>query len=122
MRWNGNREGESAGESEEQIAQRDIVLARTPTPGKQPTPIRKEKYDAVREAIMAALPAKGAGLTIKELSHAVGAELPREMLPASGSAMWLTMTVKLDLECRGEIERVPGSKPQRLRRREIGSA
>jgi hypothetical protein len=33
-----------------------------------------------------------------------------------GSVSWYTTTVKLDLEVRGEIERIAGSKPQRLRR------
>jgi len=33
-----------------------------------------------------------------------------------GSTGWYTTTVKLDLEAKGEIERVPGSTPQRLRR------
>jgi hypothetical protein len=29
-----------------------------------------------------------------------------------GSVLWYYTTVKLDLEARGEIRRVPGSKPQ----------
>ncbi len=29
-----------------------------------------------------------------------------------GSVMWYYTTVKLDLEARGEIRRVPGSRPQ----------
>ena len=32
-----------------------------------------------------------------------------------GSVSWYTTTVKLDMEVKREIERVPGSKPQRLR-------
>jgi hypothetical protein len=32
-----------------------------------------------------------------------------------GSVSWYVTTVKLDLETRGVVERVPGQKPQRLR-------
>jgi hypothetical protein len=30
----------------------------------------------------------------------------------NGSVMWYVTTVKLDLEARGEIKRVPNSRPQ----------
>lgn len=42
--------------------------------------------------------------------------LPSDALENLGSVSWYTTTVKLDLEARGELERVPGSRPQRLRR------
>jgi len=32
-----------------------------------------------------------------------------------GSISWYVTTVKLDMEARGEIERVPDSNPQQLR-------
>ena len=32
-----------------------------------------------------------------------------------GSVGWYATAVKLDLEARGELERVPGAKPQRVR-------
>jgi hypothetical protein len=32
-----------------------------------------------------------------------------------GSISWYATMVKLDLEARGEIERIPGSSPQRIR-------
>jgi hypothetical protein len=35
-----------------------------------------------------------------------------------GSMKWYAETVKLDLEARGEIERVPGKKNQRYRPKE----
>ena len=48
------------------------------------------------------------------------AELSKEQLSKLGSVVrapsLATTTVKLDMEVKGEIERVPGSVPQRLRR------
>jgi hypothetical protein len=39
---------------------------------------------------------------------------------SEGSISWYVTTVKLDLEARGLIARVPGSHPQRLRMAEEG--
>ena len=38
-----------------------------------------------------------------------------ERITTEGSISWYVTTVKLDLEARGLIERVPRSRPQRLR-------
>jgi hypothetical protein len=43
--------------------------------------------------------------------------VPEDVKKRIRSVMWYVTTVALDLEARGEIERVPGSKPQRPRRR-----
>lgn len=82
-----------------------------PETGKQGVNISRAKYDAIRGASVAALQAHGE-LTFKALMDAV-----RERLEASfeGSISWYVTTVKLDLEARGVITRVPRSKPQRLR-------
>ena len=92
------------------------VVCETPTPGKQPTRIARWKYDAVREAILTALPREGEGVEAKELPEFVENVLQPGDLADLGSVTWYTVTVKLDLEVKGLIERVPGSKPQRLRR------
>ena len=44
-----------------------------------------------------------------------GTGKPETMLTLS-SVGWYATTVKLDLEARGLIERVPDARPQRLRR------
>lgn len=91
------------------------VLCRTPTPGKAGTRIPKWKYDAVRLAIRAVVPKGGAGVAFKELSGLVGKALSAGDRARLGSVPWHTVTVKLHLETVGEIERIPGSKPQRIR-------
>ena len=45
----------------------------------------------------------------------VPGKLPKKIFEGA-SAGWYLVTVKLDLEARGEIQRLPGSGPHRLRR------
>lgn len=92
------------------------VVVETPTPGKQPTRIDKWKYDLVHNAILAVVPADENGVEFSQLAQLVEAHLSPADLEKLGSVSWYTTTVKLDMEVKGEIERIPGSKPQRLRR------
>jgi hypothetical protein len=92
------------------------VLCKTPTPDKKGTRILKWKYDLVRSAILAVVPRDEIGIPFKDLSRLVKGIINKEDLERLGSLGWYTTTVKLDLEVRGEIERIPGVKPQRLRR------
>lgn len=78
--------------------------------GKQGVNISKDKYDAVKAAIIAALAERGE-LTFKELNTEVGRQLAGRF---EGSIGWHYTTVKLDLEARGIIERL-GKSPQRIR-------
>lgn len=93
------------------------AVCETPTPGKKPTRIDRWKYDLVRAAILDAVPADDRGVEFKELPALVSARIPAEEQESLGSVSWYTTTVKLDLEVKGELERIPGSKPQRIRRR-----
>jgi len=79
--------------------------------GKQGVNIDKAKYDTMHNAIIVAL-GDQSELTFTELNNAVGAKLEGTF---DGSIGWYFTTMKLDLEARGVIERVPGSRPQRLR-------
>ena len=92
------------------------VLCKTPAPGKQGTRIPKWKYDAIRKAIRKAVPASDKGVPFKELASLVAKLLPKSDRQRIGSVPWHTVTVKLHLEVCGEIERIRGAKPQRLRR------
>ena len=93
----------------------DKVVCETPTPGKQPTRIDKWKYELVRSAILAVVPTDDQGVEFSELPKLVEGQLSADDLNRFGSVSWYTTTVKLDMEVKGELERVPGSKPQRLR-------
>lgn len=79
--------------------------------GKAGVNIEKHKYDLVRQAILDAIRQRGV-IPFSELPAAVEANLTH---PLDGSIGWYTTTVKLDLEARGEIERIPGRSPQQLR-------
>ncbi|MGE5326533.1 MAG: DUF6958 family protein [Deltaproteobacteria bacterium] len=77
--------------------------------GKSGKNISKEKYQAVRAAMLSAL--KGEELSHTELFR----ELARRLKGTfSGNVSWYGETVKLDLEARCLIERTD-SKPQKYR-------
>jgi hypothetical protein len=75
---------------------------------KQGVNISKEKYEIIRKAIMSTL-RKQKEMTFMSLSRAVEKEVHGSF---NGSVTWYVTTVKLDLEARGEIKRVPNSRPQ----------
>ena len=88
----------------------DRILTKHPE-GKAGVNISREKYDAIRAAILAAIPDHGE-LAFKDLSG----EVKDRLAPGfGGSVSWYVTTVKLDLEARQEIERVPKQRPQKLR-------
>ncbi|MCY4436730.1 MAG: hypothetical protein OXE05_05280 [Chloroflexi bacterium] len=78
--------------------------------GKAGVNIDKQKYDTVREAILQSLQDNGM-MTFKDLAAEVRRRLEGSF---AGSISWYVTTVKLDLEARGEIKRVPKSGSQRL--------
>ena len=79
--------------------------------GKSGVNISKEKYSHIREAIMESLSANGE-MTFTDLTEAIKGRLGSRF---DGSIPWYVTTVKLDLEARGLIERIPQASPQRLR-------
>lgn len=72
--------------------------------------LSKAKYEAVRTAILQVIGERGE-IEFRDLDGAVSAHLGH----FDGAIGWYTTNVKLDLEARGLIERIPGSVPQRLR-------
>jgi hypothetical protein len=72
-------------------------------PGKSGVNISKKKYDLVKNAIVESVRAKEE-IAFKELTADV-----------KQLCYLVRDDDKLDLEARGVIERVPGSRPQRLR-------
>ncbi|GAB4517862.1 MAG: hypothetical protein Kow00133_02540 [Amphiplicatus sp.] len=94
----------------------DKVECRTPTPGRASVRVPRWKYEAVRKAVLAAVRDAGAeGVAFKELPDAVKARLSAEERDKLGSVSWWTTTVKLDMETKGEIERLAAKGGQRLR-------
>ena len=94
----------------------DKIACETPTPGKKPTNIDRWKYDLISGSILEILPTTGDGIAFRDLSDLVSETLSEEERREIGSISWYTTTVKLDLEVKGKIERVPGVSPQRLLR------
>lgn len=93
----------------------DRILTLHPDPTKSGVNIGRAKYEAFREALLRVVPSDGDGVLFGELSQLVEPLIP-EQIRTRSSISWYVATVKLDLEARGEIERIPGSSPQRLRR------
>jgi len=75
---------------------------------KQGVNINKEKYEMIRKVILSVLRTQKE-MPFMKLSQAVEKEVRGNF---EGSVMWYVTTVKLDLEARGEIKRVPNSRPQ----------
>ncbi len=95
----------------------DRIECRTPTPGKQAIHILRWKYDLVRAAILKSIPADTGGVVFKDLPDLVRSILSPQQRTDLGDISWYTTTVKLNMEVLGELERVPGKTPQRLRRK-----
>lgn len=82
--------------------------------------LNEQKYNLIRDAIHAVLPTEG-GMTFTAMETAVhrhleGVEFDPNLFPKPGSVRWYCKTVQLDLEARGEIERLPKTAPMQLRR------
>lgn len=88
----------------------DPIQTRHPA-GKSGRSISREKYDAVRDAMVAAL--RGGELTHAELMSALQTKLKKSF---DGNISWYGETVKLDLEARKTLERTD-TRPQRYRLR-----
>jgi hypothetical protein len=73
------------------------------------------KYHAMRDAMLAALPASTPGLTVAETKARVLPLLPDALFPGGAKAGWWLKGVQLDLEAKGLIAREDG-KPLRLHR------
>jgi hypothetical protein len=94
----------------------DKITCRTPQGSGPGTRIPAWKFHAVRAAILDVLAQAGAdGMASKDLGAAVGAALDADTLARLGKLGWHVVTVKLELELRGEIARIKGKAPLRIR-------
>lgn len=79
--------------------------------GKQGVNIDEEKYKIIKDAILDLLKSHGS-ITFKTLTDTLVMNLQDTF---EGSVAWYVVTVKLDLEARHIIERIPGTSPQHIR-------
>ena len=84
--------------------------------GKQGVNIEKAKYDDMRRALLKVIPKRKAGVPFQDLGPLVQPLLDTAVFPTPTKVLWYVTTVKQDLEARGEIEQVPGARPQHLRK------
>lgn len=96
------------------MSQPEMIEALHPDPSKNGTRVTKSTYDAYRTALLKVIPESEEGIPFMELSQAVQPHVSPQLLENTSPGWWTT-TVKLDLEARGLIERVPGKGKQRLR-------
>jgi hypothetical protein len=87
------------------------ILTLHPEEGKRGVNISRTKYEMIQQAILDAVRSQGT-ITFQGLVSLVDYNLRNRF---EGSIPWYVTTVKLDLEARGVIERVPGPGEQKLR-------
>jgi len=83
-------------------------------PGKSER-VDRTKYEAMRDALLAVLPAQAPGLTVDAAKAALLTILSDAAFPAGKTAGWWLKAVQLDLEAKGTIRRAP-TKPVQLYR------
>ena len=79
------------------------------------TRVDRAKYEAMRDALMAALPGADAAITVAEAKERLLPHLPQSLFPEGAKAGWWLKCVQLDLEARGTVGR-KATKPMRIYR------
>jgi len=79
--------------------------------GKKGTNISRRRYEVIKDYILA-LVSKHNEITYEELNDRAIQDLSATF---DGKVGWYVVTVKLDLEARGIIERIPRTSPHQLR-------
>jgi len=87
------------------------ILTLHPEEGKKGVNISRSKYDMIHQAILNAVRSQGS-ITLKGLVSLVEYNLRNRF---EGSIPWYVTTVKLDMEARGQIERVTNQGEEKLR-------
>ncbi len=75
--------------------------------------VDRAKYEAMREALLRALPSEAPGLKVAEAHDALRQHLNQELFPGGAKSGWWLKAVQLDLEAKGIIARAKES-PVRL--------
>lgn len=88
----------------------DKILTLHPA-GKKGTNISLAKYNQIKDAILEVIEKEGE-ISYEDLSDRLVEEMQDTF---DGKVIWYVVSVKLDLEARGIIERIPKTSPHRLR-------
>ena len=91
----------------------DKILTLHPE-GKKGVNIDLGKYNLIKETIINIIQSHGE-ISYQEMSKIAIEELNHKF---SGSIPWYVVTVKLDMEAREIIERIPSTRPHSLRMKE----
>jgi hypothetical protein len=83
--------------------------------------VDRAKYDAMRDVLLAVLPAGAPGLTVAEAKAKLLPKLSAALFPGGEKAGWWLKAAQLDLEAKGIIAREE-TKPMRLHRCAAGAA
>jgi hypothetical protein len=86
------------------------ILTKHPK-GKDGVNILKRRYDVIKEFILETIKEYGE-ITYNSLSDLAVEKLNENF---EGKVVWYIVTVKLDLEARNMIERIPKTSPHKLR-------
>ncbi|WP_457582620.1 DUF6958 family protein [Ensifer canadensis] len=78
------------------------------------TRVDKVKYDAMKDALLAALSREQSALTVAEAKQKLLPLLPDDLFPGGAKAGWWLKAVQLDLEAKDVLRR-ENTKPLRLR-------
>lgn len=89
------------------MATAEFFLTLHPEPRKQGAHIEKEKYDLIRNFILESLRKSGT-TSANSLGDLIESKLTKTF---DGPILWYYTTVKLDMEARREIRRVPNTNP-----------
>ena len=79
--------------------------------GKKGVNILKRRYDVIKDYILKEVSLAGE-ITYQELSDKAVKDLSSTF---DGKVVWYVVSVKLDLEARGIIERIPKTSPHQIR-------
>ncbi|MBX3054445.1 MAG: hypothetical protein KF753_23435 [Caldilineaceae bacterium] len=94
----------------------EMYEALHPDPTKKGARVTKATYDAYRAAFLQVVPKDEQGIELQPLIDGIVPLLPPDVRDSTSPGWWM-MSVKLDLEARGVIERVPGKGKQRVRQK-----
>ncbi|MEM9646984.1 MAG: hypothetical protein AAF969_00775 [Bacteroidota bacterium] len=92
------------------MAKEEKILTLHPQ-GKSGVNILKRRYDFIKDYIVKTVKEHGT-ITFEKLGDMAIGELTNQF---DGKVLWYIVTVKLDLEARGIIERIPKTSPHQLR-------